>query len=102
MGEELIPRGPRRPDPESRRIAVTGACSFLGRRLLERLRRGFAVIRDADDKPITTARQVTSGAPLNVEFADGRASVVAVGETPAGPRKPGQKPKPPRSQGDLF
>jgi len=37
MGEELIPSGPRRPNPEARRIAVTGACSFLGRRLLERL-----------------------------------------------------------------
>jgi exodeoxyribonuclease VII large subunit len=66
------------------------------------LRRGFAVIRDADDRPVTSARHVTPGVPLNVEFADGRASVVAVGETPAGPRKPTQKPKPTRSQGDLF
>ena len=37
MGEELIPTRSRRPDPDNRRIAVTGACSFLGRRLLERL-----------------------------------------------------------------
>ncbi|MBI1179883.1 MAG: exodeoxyribonuclease VII large subunit [Alphaproteobacteria bacterium] len=64
------------------------------------LKRGFAVVRDGGDRPVTSSRAVTPGEPLSVEFADGRAGVVAVGD--GGARRPAPRPKPPRSQGDLF
>jgi exodeoxyribonuclease VII large subunit len=39
------------------------------------LRRGFAVVRDAEDRPLARAAEVVPGARLQVQFADGRVAV---------------------------
>jgi len=39
------------------------------------LRRGFAVVRDERDRPLARAAEVTPGARLQVQFADGRIAV---------------------------
>lgn len=44
------------------------------------LKRGYAVIRDEDNNPLTRAAAVTSGTMVSMEFADGRVSAVATGE----------------------
>jgi exodeoxyribonuclease VII large subunit len=36
------------------------------------LERGFALVRDLDDKPLRTAAAVAGGLPINIEFSDGR------------------------------
>src|SRR5690606_19193384 len=51
------------------------------------LKRGYAVVRDADDKPLTRAAAVTSGQPLSIEFSDGRVGAAA-GAMPEGPAMP--------------
>ena len=86
------------------------------------LARGFALVRDADGRPLRTAASVTSGMRLGIEFADGRIDAVADGtSSEAGPAnqpaaaEPSAKPapsakvaplrpkRPPESgQGDLF
>lgn len=70
------------------------------------LQRGFALIRDADDKPVKSATHIKPGDVLSIEFADGRASAVASGsEAPAKPpaRKQTTKPKAGGGeQGSLF
>ncbi len=64
------------------------------------LARGFALVRDADDKPIRRAAEVIDGERLDIEFADGRRSAIAgAAET--------KKPSPKRAlkkreQGSLF
>ncbi len=41
------------------------------------LSRGFALVRDADGTPLHRAAQVTAGARLDLEFADGHRSAIA-------------------------
>lgn len=73
------------------------------------LARGFAVIRDQDNRPISRAAGVMSAAPVEIEFADGRVKAMTgeggvPPETPSAP-KPKKKTKPagnPPSQGSLF
>jgi exodeoxyribonuclease VII large subunit len=57
------------------------------------LARGYAVVRDADGALVPKAEGVTSGAGLEVEFADGRVNVVASGGSapPSKPRKAAAK-----------
>lgn len=58
------------------------------------LKRGYAVIQDADGKLLTRAEQVASGQALAIQFADGAVSAVAGegGEPPAsGPSNPPAK-----------
>ena len=43
------------------------------------LARGFAVVRDQRERPLTSAREVKSGATLSLEFHDGRAAARAAG-----------------------
>lgn len=64
------------------------------------LTRGFALVRDAEGKPISTAAAVSPGAALNIQFQDGRVGAVAdKNDTP--PKA--KKPRPPKgSQGSLF
>ena len=64
------------------------------------LKRGYAVIRDAADKPVTESRAVSPGDALSIEFADGRTHVLAAGDDT--PRPPKKKPLPAVPQGDLF
>ena len=49
------------------------------------LARGFAVVRDQRERPLTSAAEVKSGAALSLEFHDGRAAARAAGR--AKPRK---------------
>jgi exodeoxyribonuclease VII large subunit len=78
------------------------------------LARGFALVRDAQNRPVHSASQVGPGAPLSVEFADGRIAATADADRPAtasAAAKPiSGEPKPaaarritkPVGQGSLF
>jgi exodeoxyribonuclease VII large subunit len=46
------------------------------------LSRGFALVRDASDRPIRTAASVQPGMKLGIEFSDGRVGASAEGSTP--------------------
>ncbi len=78
------------------------------------LARGYAVIRDENDRPVSRADGLTHGQAIAIEFADGRVKAVA-GEglsppepsAPQSPRaaavaKPARKSEPPAGQGSLF
>lgn len=67
------------------------------------LRRGFALVLDADRNPVKSAAAIRPGDALAVEFADGTVAVEATGGdvTRATPRKPVRKPEP-GGQGSLF
>jgi len=58
--------------------------SVSPRRVLER---GYAMVWDASGAPLTLAANVTSGAALKIEFADGSIGATATG-TPPPPSKP--------------
>jgi exodeoxyribonuclease VII large subunit len=64
------------------------------------LRRGFALVRGPDDKPLRAAADVAAGMTLDIQFSDGHVRAVAgEGARP----KPSGKPKPaPEGQGSLF
>lgn len=71
------------------------------------LERGYAVIRNADGKPIKGVARVKSGTALQLQMRDGELDVVAKGMTssadkgpvaPNTPKKPGEK----AGQGSLF
>ncbi|GAB6051681.1 exodeoxyribonuclease VII large subunit [Magnetospira thiophila] len=64
------------------------------------LERGFALIRDAEGKAVTSVTQVQSGQPLTLTLRDGDLGAVATGGTP--PKKPKRDIPPKRQQGDLF
>jgi exodeoxyribonuclease VII large subunit len=77
------------------------------------LKRGYAVIQDADGKLLTRAEQVASGQALAIQFADGEVSAVAGegGEPPATPQTPTPKKRAAKAtepvsevpkQGSLF
>ena len=61
------------------------------------LARGYVVVRNAAAKVVTEAAAINPGAPLDLEFYDGRVGVV-VGVTPRRPRRPAVPP----GQGRLF
>ena len=68
------------------------------------LKRGFALVRDADGNPLKLAAGIRPGDALNIEFADGHVGAVAAGDGPPRPaaRKPaGAKPQT-GGQGSLF
>jgi exodeoxyribonuclease VII large subunit len=69
------------------------------------LKRGYAVIRDEGDRPLSNAAQIVDGAALSIEFADGRVKAIAGEE--GGTRPVAQKKKPVSKaegggQGSLF
>jgi exodeoxyribonuclease VII large subunit len=71
------------------------------------LARGFTLVRDAAGRPLRSAAAVTAGAPIEIEFADGRLGAHV--DDAASAAKPGGealKPRPRRgggsNQGDLF
>jgi len=68
---------------------LLGALSYRG--VLER---GFALVRDAEGRPLRRAAAVEAGVRLEIEFADGRvtADAVAPGATPSAP-SPAPAPK---------
>lgn len=64
------------------------------------LERGFALVRDAEGKPVKRRAQVEAGAALEIQFADGRMNAREAGGTAAPVAK--TKPKTSAGQGDLF
>ena len=68
------------------------------------LARGFALVRDAAGQPLHSARAVTAGMPIEIEFSDGRVGAHADGA--ASGDTPGAKPRSNcgggQGQGDLF
>jgi exodeoxyribonuclease VII large subunit len=94
-------------------IAVRTARAERGGQLLAAfsyrgvLARGFALVRDELARPLRSAASITSGMPLEIEFADGRVGAHADrGATPSKPINEPVKPRPRRGggtdQGDLF
>lgn len=67
------------------------------------LKRGFAVVRDPNDVPVSSVTRISRGAALNIELSDGRVGVVATGGDAAAARKkqPAKKDEGP-DQGQLF
>jgi exodeoxyribonuclease VII large subunit len=63
------------------------------------LERGFALVRDAEGRPVKRRATVEAGAALEIEFADGRVNVREAGGTAVVTKA---KVKPPAGQGDLF
>ena len=54
----------------------------------EVLKRGFALVRDGEGRPLRAAASVAAGMRLDIEFSDGRVGAVAEGEgTVAGPAR---------------
>ena len=78
------------------------------------LKRGFAVVRDEDNHPLSLAAGIAAGSGLSIEFADGRiaatageATVPPTGSAPPVPKKRAAKPAAPEpplapKQGSLF
>ncbi len=88
-------------DRQGRRLATQAQLlGTLGYRQV--LTRGFALVRDVDGRPLHRAADVTEGARLDIEFADGHRSATAdEAATKAAPAKalhPRAKP----TQGSLF
>jgi len=70
------------------------------------LARGYAVIRDDENRPVSQAAMLSAGAGISIEFSDGRIGAVT---TDAGPPQPAKKrpakpdePATPPKQGSLF
>ena len=77
------------------------------------LKRGYAVIRGEDDKPLTRAADVDAGRAISIQFADGRVAAVTGEGAPEVDKRPGPEPKrrpatkaeppaAPPKQGSLF
>jgi exodeoxyribonuclease VII large subunit len=66
----------------------------------EVLKRGFALVRDGEGRPLRAAAGVSSGMRLDIEFADGHVAAVADGEGAAPKPAPTAKPKPRSGGGD--
>ena len=62
------------------------------------LARGYVVVRDAIARVVTTSEAITAGAPLDLEFHDGRVGVVAGSKPRPRPRRLAVHP----GQGSLF
>ncbi len=58
------------------------------------LKRGFAVVRGEDDKPLTRAAGIGEGLALSLEFADGRIAAITGEEGEATGPHPGSPPQP--------
>jgi exodeoxyribonuclease VII large subunit len=88
---------------EKRRARFAGQAQLLDSLSYKAvLGRGYALVRDADGRPMRAAAGVAPGASLSIEFADGRLGVTADGGVPKPqPRKPPETP-PRTSQGGLF
>ena len=72
----------------------------------EELARGFTLVRDAAGRPLRSAAAVTAGAPIEIEFADGRVGA-HVDDTTSTTKPSGEVVKRPRrgggsNQGNLF
>lgn len=67
------------------------------------LARGFALVRDENDKPLRSAAEITDGALLDIEFADGhRAAIASAQKQDAPVERAVSKARRKRDQGSLF
>jgi exodeoxyribonuclease VII large subunit len=71
------------------------------------LERGFALVRDLDNKPLRTAASVAGGLPINIEFSDGSVRArTEGGVTPVAPeplpRRRRRRSGGDEGQGNLF
>jgi exodeoxyribonuclease VII large subunit len=68
------------------------------------LKRGYAVVRDEEDKPVSLAAALAGGAAISIEFADGRVDAMTTegGVPPAAVKKRATKTMEPPKQGSLF
>jgi exodeoxyribonuclease VII large subunit len=62
------------------------------------LKRGFTLVRDQDDQPLTSAAALSSGMPVTLQFHDGRARALVDG----GSASPKRKTAKPEKQGSLL
>jgi len=87
-------------DLVERRVDALASCAAL----LESysyehvLKRGFALVRDEDDQPLTSAAALSSGMAVSLQFHDGRARALVDGGS-ASPKRKGAKPE---KQGTLL
>ncbi|MEI9914823.1 MAG: exodeoxyribonuclease VII large subunit [Methylovirgula sp.] len=93
LGTMLERRG-QRLAAQSQLLGSLGYRQVLGR--------GFALVRDSSGQPLHRATDVTDGARLDLEFADGHRTAMA-GDTPAKavPDK-STRGRPKTAQGSLF
>lgn len=68
----------------------------------EVLKRGFALVRDADGRPIRKAAGIVPGDRLQIEMSDGRLDAVVEGQGSTVPAKPGRRKADKGGQGSLF
>lgn len=71
------------------------------------LKRGYAVIRDDENRPVSQAATLSSGMSISIEFADGHVGAVTTegGSSSSTLRKKTAKPqdeRAPPKQGSLF
>lgn len=67
------------------------------------LARGFALVRDENEKPLRSAAEIAAGTLLDIEFADGHRAAIAAVERPTAPaERAAKKGRPKRDQGSLF
>jgi len=71
------------------------------------LKRGYAVIRDDENRPVSQAAMLASGTGISIEFADGRVGAVTTdgGASSSAQKKRAAKPhdeQAPPKQGSLF
>ena len=92
----------RLADENAKRLTQSGSLleSYSFRRVLER---GYAVVRDAKGRPVTTAAATSPGQQVRVEFQDNSVGAVIGGKPSAAPRKPAAGPgKKDDKQGSLL
>lgn len=102
---------------DRRRQRLSSAEKLLGTLSYQSvLSRGFALVRDAEGRPVRRRSDVVEGAALDIEFQDGRLPAVAGSGAPgsllpssptpehAAPKRApaARKPRPPEGQGTLF
>ena len=102
LAGRLVQAGERAVNRKARDLAaVAGRHALLGHQSV--LKRGFALIRDADGQLVRSAGRLSSGQAVSIELADGRKDAVIEGQagTPR-PRSRKNKPAAPEKQGRLF
>jgi exodeoxyribonuclease VII large subunit len=84
---------------ERRADALAGCAALLESYSYEHvLKRGFALVRDEDDQPLTSVASLSSGMPVALQFHDGRARALVDGGSTAPKRKAAK----PEKQGTLL
>ncbi|WP_394694015.1 exodeoxyribonuclease VII large subunit [Hyphobacterium sp.] len=102
LGERLAQAGHRALQRKARDLAaVAGRHELLGHQSV--LKRGFALVRDADGQLVRSAARLKSGQAVSIELGDGRKDAVIGG--PTGTTRPASrksKPAAAEKQGRLF